>query len=81
MSRLNPEGVRFVHQRSRPLEVYSMEQAGEIIDKAIADAKGKPSIGEGIGRHIAWLIGFDTLIDDRTEIQRITSLVVEDGEA
>lgn len=81
MSRLNPEGVRFVHQRSRPLDVYSIERAAEVIDKAIADAKEEPPESEGIGRHIAWLIGFDTLIDDRKEIQKLTSLVVEDGQS
>lgn len=77
MSRLNPEGVRFVHGRVRPLDVDSMDKAAEVIAKEIARGPSEGTTPESWARHIAWVIGFDTLIDDRKAIRSITSLVVE----
>lgn len=79
MGTLNAKGVGFVHDKTRPLAVYSMEEAAAAIlkqlpDVAQADTQKKL---EDLARHIAWLIGFDTLIDDRKAIHHVTSLVAD----
>jgi hypothetical protein len=86
MSRLNPEGVRFVHKRTRPLDVDSMEKAAAAISRTIASMLtratpvnlGDPDERLAYSKHLAWVIGFDAMIEDRNAIHEVTKLVVEE---
>lgn len=83
MSRLNPEGIRFVHNKTRPLQIDSMDAAAE----AIASALTRKNVAEmdlstpekvaSFARNLAWIIGFDAMINDRKAIHAVTSLVAE----
>ena len=75
---INKKGVKFVHDGTRPLNIYSMDDAQDVIARAIE--KGPPGSTTPLqwARHLAWLIGFDTLIDERKSIHSVTSLIVAD---
>lgn len=81
----NDEGVRYIHQRTKPLAVDSMDEAAKQIDVAIKKGLDKQNPVDffndeeraDYARHLAWIIGFDHLIDDRNAINKITSLIVK----
>lgn len=81
---MNRRGLQFVHDKSRPLHVYDMAQATEVIAKAIADLieRGGNLADEQVrtaqARHFAWLIGFDTLVADRKALHAVVDLIVPD---
>lgn len=72
----NDEGVRYIHERTRPLAVNSMDDAETTIAKALARGPSGNTTPEQWARHLAWIIGFDALIDDRKAIQSVTKLLV-----
>lgn len=81
---MNPKGIKFVEEKTRPLAVMTMDHAAEVIGKALAErdariAAGKPlatdTDAEAQGRHFAWLIGFDALTDDRKAIHNVVDKV------
>lgn len=73
----NENGVRFIHERTRPLAVDSMDAASEAIAAALAKGPSGSPTPEQWARHLAWIIGFDALLDDRKAINKITSLIVK----
>lgn len=81
----NDEGVRYIHERTRPLAVDSIDEAAKQIDVAIKkglDRRVPVNFSDAderlaYARHLAWIIGFDALIDDRKAINKITSLIVK----
>lgn len=74
----NKEGVRFIHERTRPLSIDSMDAASEALTLALAKGPSASTTPEAWARHLAWIIGFDALIDDRKAVYSVTSLLVSD---
>jgi len=89
MGFFNKKGVQRLHALTTPLAVNSMSDAAEAISKRleqalIADSPRHVDMADPVERlkfaqNLAWLIGFDRLIEDRNEIHEITSLIVEPG--
>jgi hypothetical protein len=77
VSRLNPAGVRFVHERTEPLAVDSMADAEAVLLKELEKGRDQELDRGAWARHLAWIIGFDRLLEDRKAIHQVTSLVVE----
>lgn len=73
---MNRKFMSEVSERTRPLAVDSMEEATRVIAKAIAT--GKDMDTDAFARHLAWLIGFDALIDDRKALHHAASFMVAD---
>lgn len=80
MGTLNKAGVALVHRCTRPLAIDTMDAAAEAIAKHIARGPSSSTTPEAWARHLAWVIGFDTLIDDRKRIHGVTQFVVEDDD-
>lgn len=83
---MNTKGIRFVHERTTPMHIDTMEKAAEAIGRAIRErdariAEGKPLTTDQdpvkFGRHCAWLVGFDHIIDDRKAIRDFVEKIVE----
>lgn len=80
---MNQKGIKFIAERTRPLAVMTMAQANEVIGKELAKrderaAAGKPletDAADKFGTHLAWIIGFDALTDDRAAIHHIVDKV------
>ncbi len=70
----NQKFVDEVYGLSRPLAVYSMDEAASVIAKAL-DARREDD-NEAFGRHLAWLIGFDALLSDRKRLRDLSSFMV-----
>lgn len=78
---MNQKGIKFIHERSRPLAVDSMDAAGEAILRALEKhVKGEfdPLPLESFARHLAWIIGFDALVEDRAAVREFTDKLVEE---
>lgn len=80
---MNMKGIKFIHERSRPLEVDSAERAAEVLASALAkraqakeDKRCVPPDDSFI-RHLVWLIGFDTLVEQRADIHRFVDKLVD----
>lgn len=79
---MNKDGVRFVHKRTQPLAVPSMNYAEQAIAKELkkrglmTDESDADRVN--FARHLAWIIGFDTLTEDRAAIHELTSKIVEE---
>jgi hypothetical protein len=74
---MNQAGIKAIHDLSRPLAVDSMDRAAEVIAKEIARGPSPSTTPESWARHIAWVIGFDALIEDREKVRAITQYQVE----
>lgn len=74
----NQKFVDEVFERSRPLAVDSMDAAAEVIAKQIAKGKSESTTDEAWARHLAWVIGFDALIDDRKRLRDLSSFMATD---
>jgi hypothetical protein len=72
MKMFNAKGITFLQRRTRPLEINDIETAGARIAEALEKAtnEGRP-LDATLGRHLAWLIGFDTLLEDRAAIHNL----------
>jgi len=77
MGTFNEKGVAFIHERTRPLAVNSMEDAAAAIAFALAKGPSPSITPEQWARHLAWIIGFDDLIDDRKALHAVTSLLIK----
>lgn len=75
---MNDEGVRFIHERCGPLNVNSMDDAATLITKELRRQRERNTSDADLGRHLAWVIGFDTLIEQRNQIRQFTSLIVKE---
>ncbi len=75
---INDKGLNFIAQRVRPLGVNTMEQAVEGLTKHIAMGPPPTTTPESWARHLAWVIGFDTLVEQRTQIHEFVSMVVRE---
>lgn len=81
---MNDKGIKFIHERTRPLAVATMDHAAEAIGKELAKRDERAKAGrpletdapEQFGRHLAWIVGFDALTEDRAAINHITDKVV-----
>jgi hypothetical protein len=81
---MNTKGIKFIHDRATPMAIDTMDAAGAAIARAIAQRDERIKAGEPrttdeavqFGRHCAWLIGFDHLIDDRIAIREFTDKIV-----
>jgi hypothetical protein len=84
--KMNDRGIKFINDRTAPLAVDTMKCAAEIILKEIEKREERIATGreletdrtEAFGMHIAWVIGFDALIDDRKAIHHVTEKIVID---
>lgn len=83
---MNQKGIKMIHDESRPLAVSSMNQAMEVIAKAIAiDVVQNKRFNledhderESYCKHLLWLVGFDALIRQRDNIHAFVDKLVED---
>lgn len=81
---LNSKGIKFIAERVRPLAVNNVEEAAKVLHealekrrKAIEQGNSVPN-DESFAAHLAWIIGFDTLTEDRTAIHQLVDKLVED---
>jgi hypothetical protein len=79
---MNAKGIKFVHEHTQPLAVNTMDAAAEVIRNNIAKkiAEGKDTKfavdSPEFARHLAWVIGFDALVDDRKAVHEFTTKIV-----
>lgn len=79
MSTLNARGIAFVHARTGRMAVNSTDDAEKVLVREIARGPAPGTTPEEWARNLAWIIGFDTLIGDRTAIRNVVELVVSDA--
>lgn len=75
---MNQLGIKTIHDLTRPLAVDSMKAAQEALAKAIAKGPSSSTSPESWALHLAWIIGFDALVEDRAKIRAITQYMVDD---
>lgn len=74
---MNQAFIREVHTRSRPLNVDSMDAAALVLAREIAKGPLTDIDPETWARHLAWVLGFDALIDDRKALHHLTTHMVQ----
>ena len=80
---MNEKGIKFIEERTRPLAVATMEHAAEVLAKELQKRDERIGAGKPLktdtpadfGRHLAWIIGFDTMTDDRAAIHNVVDKV------
>jgi hypothetical protein len=83
----NATGIKFINDRTKRLEVDSIEKAAEVLFEAIEKRDARIREGNPLStdttidfaRHLAWITGFDALVEQRAEIHHITSKLQVDG--
>lgn len=75
---MNTKFLTEVQHRTRELAVSTMDQATEVLLKEITRGPATGTTPEAWARHLAWVIGFDTLVDDRKRLAELTSFMLPD---
>jgi hypothetical protein len=81
---MNNKGVQFIHERTRRLTVGNKEEASQVLHDAIASRAEALDAGKTVPDlktftdHLVWLLGFDTLTDQRDEIHRFVDKIIID---
>lgn len=74
---IDQKAVNRIYHLSRPLAVNTMDDAARVLAKEIEKGMGRDQSPEEWARHLAWIIGFDALLDDRASVQRIVEVVAD----
>lgn len=71
----NQRFIDEVYGLTRPLAINSMDEASETIAKALRERTNGQDDNDKFARHLAWIIGFDTLINDRKRLRDLSSFM------
>lgn len=74
---INQKGINRIYHLSRPLAVNTMDEAARVLGKEIEKGMGRDQSPEEWARHLAWVIGFDALVEDRALIHSTVEYIAD----